>query len=343
MKRTTDWRNVRGVVAQLHDEEIKGYYIDLFDSLSALLSNASVFDEVKSNSVRVRNDDIMVDLCDGSFHKNHPLYLEHPLSLQIMLYYDDLEVCNPLGSCAGIHKLGVFYYSLCNIRPQFRSRLPSVQLLALAYANDIHKYGVNELLGPFVEQMKLLGSDNGVQLNVNGNPVQVHGAVLCVCGDTPASNFLGGFKEGVGYSLRKCQCCLAVTENMRTEFHSGGFITRDKASHDHHCTLIEGDVNGRGGFSTTYGINNRSLLCDLPYFDVTKCLPYDIMHTLFEGVGQHTLNCLYKHLVDDGLLSLDSINRVVFTLCSGEESAPENVVQEGGGDHHLDSSRWLHR
>jgi hypothetical protein len=283
----------------------------------------------------------MVDLCDGSFHKNHPLYLEHPLSLQIMLYYDDLEVCNPLGSCAGIHKLGVFYYSLCNIRPQFRSRLPSVQLLALAYANDIHKYGVNELLGPFVEQMKLLGSDDGVQINVNGNSVQVHGAVLCVCGDTPASNFLGGFKEGVGYSLRKCQCCLAVTENMRTEFHSGGFITRDKASHDHHCTLIEGDVNGRGGFSTTYGINNRSLLCDLPYFDVTKCLPYDIMHTLFEGVGQHTLNCLYKHLVDDGLLSLDSINRVVFTLCSGEESAPENVVQEGGGDHHLDSSRWV--
>ena len=31
------------------------------------------------------------------------------LSLQIMLYYDDLEACNPLGSKAKIHKLGIRY------------------------------------------------------------------------------------------------------------------------------------------------------------------------------------------------------------------------------------------
>ena len=28
------------------------------------------------------------------------------------------------------------------------------------------------------------------------------------------------------------------------------------------------------------------------------------MHTLFKEVGQHTLNVLFKHLVDDGYISV---------------------------------------
>ena len=33
-------------------------------------------------------------------------------------------------------------------------------------------------------------------------------------GDTLGSNFLGGFKEGVGFSLRKCRRCLATKQDM---------------------------------------------------------------------------------------------------------------------------------
>ena len=122
----------------------------------------------------------MRDICDGSFVKNHPLFQHHPTALQFILYYDDIEVCNPLGSSAGIHKLGkilyvsvsivkytcitfyytigigIFYYTLGNIRPVFRSMLPSMQLLAIANAKDIHTFGCEALLQPFVDQMKLL-------------------------------------------------------------------------------------------------------------------------------------------------------------------------------------------
>ena len=37
----------------------------------------------------------------------HPLFNADPHSLQISLYYDDLETCNPLGSKAKIHKLSM--------------------------------------------------------------------------------------------------------------------------------------------------------------------------------------------------------------------------------------------
>ena len=39
-----------------------------------------------------RKDDLLSDYCDGSDFHHHQLYL------QLNIYYDDVEVCNPLGS-----------------------------------------------------------------------------------------------------------------------------------------------------------------------------------------------------------------------------------------------------
>ena len=44
----------------------------------------------------------------------------------------------------------------------------------------------------------------------------MYGGVICVVGDIPASNFIGGFK-GVGFSFRKCRMCLATKDNMTTK------------------------------------------------------------------------------------------------------------------------------
>ena len=36
----------------------------------------------------------------------HPLFSTNPKALQILLYYDDFEIANPLGAKATIHKIG---------------------------------------------------------------------------------------------------------------------------------------------------------------------------------------------------------------------------------------------
>ena len=54
-----------------------------------------------------RNDGLIEDYCDGSFFKDHALYSNCPTALHLMLYYDDIEVCNPIGSRAKKHKLGM--------------------------------------------------------------------------------------------------------------------------------------------------------------------------------------------------------------------------------------------
>ena len=57
------------------------------------------------------DDVVMKDYCDSPKAKEHPLFGSSH-ALQIFLYYDEVELCNPIGSSRKKHKLGkVLYYS----------------------------------------------------------------------------------------------------------------------------------------------------------------------------------------------------------------------------------------
>ena len=55
------------------------------------------------------------DFRDGQIYQEHPLFGTDGHALQIIIYFDEIEVANPLGSHRGIHKLGmcmhVYLYS----------------------------------------------------------------------------------------------------------------------------------------------------------------------------------------------------------------------------------------
>ena len=79
----------------------------------------------------------------------------------LIIYYDDVEVTNPLGSSRGKHKLGIIqikqteiivliyntfhtsialcYYTLGNIRPSMRATLKTIQVVAtVTYPKSIN-------------------------------------------------------------------------------------------------------------------------------------------------------------------------------------------------------------
>ena len=51
---------------------------------------------------------LLGDYCDGSNFQKHPLYSSEKNALQILLYYDEVEICNPLGTKVKQHKLGKY-------------------------------------------------------------------------------------------------------------------------------------------------------------------------------------------------------------------------------------------
>ena len=60
---------------------------------------------------------LLSDYCDGALYKSHSLYsanTQNP-ALEVTAYYDDVEVCNPLGSRAKKHKLGMYVDYLVHV------------------------------------------------------------------------------------------------------------------------------------------------------------------------------------------------------------------------------------
>lgn len=63
-----------------------------------------MIEEVQTS--RDSRDGVYRDYCDGDFIRNHPLFKHNEEMLQLVFYFDEVEVANPLGSKRGKHKLG---------------------------------------------------------------------------------------------------------------------------------------------------------------------------------------------------------------------------------------------
>ncbi|XP_028417339.1 uncharacterized protein LOC114541732 isoform X2 [Dendronephthya gigantea] len=147
----SDFRQGRKILKRV---TVFGYQVPLLKTLEALLQNPDVLKEVENPHFSC--DGVLRDVMDGDFFKSHPVFSLHSDALQLLGYYDDLEIANPLGSKAKIHKIGVFYFVLGNIRPMFRSSIRSIQLIAIAKTKDIKSFGIDNLLMPFIEDVNCL-------------------------------------------------------------------------------------------------------------------------------------------------------------------------------------------
>ena len=145
------------------------------------------------------------------------------------------------------------------------------------------QYGINAVLQPFIEDLKILGQPKGCSVVVDGIELNYQAFLVAFCGDTPASNLIGGFKEGVGGAYRGCRECLATKEEMYSIFiHDECPLRCEKR----HKTIEECQGQERAEASKIYGINKLSPLVHAPQFKLTKCFPQDVMHILLT-LGAH--------------------------------------------------------
>ena len=175
----------------------------------------------------------------------------------------------------------------------------------------------------------------GCMFNIKDKEVLVKGAVLAMLADTQAAHSIGGFKVGVGWSLRKCRNCLATKEMMSVQvskcclayngkvyntdliyycvfvylqFREEMFVLRNPDAHDYHCSLLTGVLAEVD--SVTYGVNYRSALNNLKDFHVCNGqLPQDMMHVLLEGVVPYTMKAMLQNFISEKrFFTIDYVN-----------------------------------
>jgi hypothetical protein len=292
-----------------------GYILPMKDTLEQTL-RVPIFQE---NIFRphISPEDLAINFRDGNQIHHHPILGANISALQIILYVDDLEICNPVGSSKKIHKLSMFYYTLGNIEPHMKSSLSSISLLAVAKCELIQKNetNLNALLKDFLDTICKLRSD-GITLYIGGASVKMKGDLLCILSDSLAGNWLGGFKSSFSPKVRRpCHVCETLSSEFPATTRHSHSQPRNEESHLNRCASLDRikDSKNRRFWSTRFGISSTSVLSAIPSFPICQSLLRDPMHLLFEGLFPLEIGLLLSHFGCERIISLEQINSAILS------------------------------
>ena len=91
------------------------YYVPVAETLKQLVQHLEIDEQIQNP--HVSKDGVYRDICDGSVCTNNPNILLDPRTITLVAYYDEIELCNPLGIASKKNKLVCVFFTLGNIHP----------------------------------------------------------------------------------------------------------------------------------------------------------------------------------------------------------------------------------
>ncbi|XP_037558443.1 uncharacterized protein LOC119435796 [Dermacentor silvarum] len=227
---------------------------------------------------------------DGCYHDYifcQPFKQSDENVIRIILYQDEFEIVNPLGSSKGHFKLLAVYMTLGNLPLYCRSRVESMQLVMLCRQKDVREFGLQKVLQPLTESLVMLEQKG---LPING--VNHHVRLDFVVGDNLGSHMIGGFTQSFSTSAFICRFCLLT----RLEFHEKPHLVGERRTPEKYMQSLERLESSNE--QSDCGIVNNSPFHVLRHFHVCRSgLPPCIGHDLFEGVVRHDLPLYIRYFV----------------------------------------------
>lgn len=300
-------------------------YIPILATLKDLLQYEDVYNEVING--HKSKDHVLRDLCDGRMIADNPLFGTDPTALQLILYYDEFTVVNPLGSKVRKNKVGAFYMTLGNLPPKYRTQLRHINLVLLFKSFVLKRYSFHEILKPLLFDLKILENE-GILVSRSDGTHWFRGSVAVVIGDNLGSHAIGGFIESFN-SFRVCRFCMIT----KSQLHSNPMTlasSRTETGHNEQVNIVSEDQS----LATIYGVKSNSVFNTLNNFHVTSGLPSDVAHDLFEGVFCDVLQCVINYCVKQGFFTAQYLNQRVAHfpyLGSDKVSKPSALNVSPGG------------
>lgn len=313
-------------------------YVPILSTLQMLLSKPDVLEKVKETSSQLPGQ--YSSYCDGSYYQENQLLSAEGHKLSIILYIDDFEIANPLGTSKKMYKVCAVYWTLANLPVKYRSALHCTQLALLCNSNDVRQFGYEKVFAPLLRDLKIL-EQVGVYIEPLGDCLK--GTVYSIVADNLAAHGLAGFSESFR-STYFCRFCLATQTCMQTtDAVTGSFEMRTKDLHD--ASVQEIQSNGSGEHC---GVKHSCVFSDhLSYFHPTTGFPPDILHDFFEGVVPVELALCLKGMIAKKYFSLEELNRAILTFpfqhsdkLDRPKPIPQNFSTRGtiGGNGHENQS-----
>jgi hypothetical protein len=285
------------------------YYVSIIDTLKNLLSNTSVFNECATPQ-SPSGSNWFRGIFDGKCLKSNNLFSDSN-AIKIILYQDCFEVCNPLGSSKGVHKLLGIYFTLGNFLPHHRSSVDHMQLVLLCKEKNIKCFSFTKVLKPLVNDLQQI-EDIGIVIKNTA----VKGSLLFIVGDNLGSHQIGGFTENFSRSLYWCRYCLLKS----TKFHVNPLASAESRTPSNYSSALK-KINEKktlqaiqqsNSIVIEQGIKKNSIFNKLKYYHVCQNgLPPCLGHDMFEGFIRHDVALYLWSLIQKGWFTNNQLNLAI--------------------------------
>lgn len=262
-------------------------YLQLPNTLSNMLNEIK---ELKTNT-SIKN------IIQGSVWQLKSKTFGNEIFLPYILYQDEFEVNNPLGSKRGVDKLSVVYITFPLLKDSEFSKLCNIFPCCLTRSCFL-SYGTLSNFRALCNELKEL--ENGIEIKTEKGVFKIHLVLASLAGDNLGLNTIMGFTRSFSANTF-CRICTSSKEITKTQ------VTEDKNTlrneNNYLENLLENDVSKTG-------VRESCVFNSLDYFHVTDCVSVDMMHDLFEGICHVELGYILDFFINEKkFFSLYTLNQ----------------------------------
>ncbi|XP_030846710.1 uncharacterized protein LOC115926207 isoform X1 [Strongylocentrotus purpuratus] len=186
-------------------------YVPIGDSLKVLLEQPGYMSVISQEKDSAGEKEVLQTYRDGSYYSTFE-GKQNCLDIELLLYNDDFETANPLGSKKGKHKLLGVYLTVASLPKKYQAKLENVLLVALAKSSLVSKYGVNAVLQRISDDLEVLFTEGLHIDSPDGFNGTIRLRLLQAVGDNLALNTILGFAGSfsANYYCRFCKALKAI-------------------------------------------------------------------------------------------------------------------------------------
>lgn len=228
--------------------------------------------------------------------------------LPMLIFNDDFEPNNSLGSHAGIQKICGVYVKFACLPDHMSSKICNTFIGMLLFSEDRKKFGNRRVFKPFIDYMNLLQSEGiKLQTEVEGYKTIKIISVLMV-GDNLGLNTVLGFTQSFN-SKFFCRFCKMEKLETQNSCEENSNVLRNKDNYEEDVRV--------GNYKLT-GIKESSVWNKLSNFHVINNKSVDVMHDLLEGVCHYDLILIFDLFITKyNLFTLEQLNYRILTFNYG--------------------------
>lgn len=204
--------------------------------------------------------------------------------LPLMMFFDDYENNNPLGSHKGISKS--VYLTVPCLPEDFQSKIENIFLFIIFNTLDRKRYTNSIVFEKVIQEFKFL-QDEGIILNLTDGKKTIYFDLALIAGDNLCLHSIFGFLES--FRAKKfCRFCLIHSKDINTIFREIDCKLRNMENYN-------SSLASKNPQET--GIQQTCCFNRIARFHIIYNPAVDIMHDFLEGVCRYDLALILHYFI----------------------------------------------